>query len=258
MDIDRIKEQTATKKISFFQSIDSTNSYLLEHGECGEICISDQQTTGRGRRGNTWVSPDSGNLYFSLCWCFDETPEFWSLLGLVVGIAIAETLEDVGLKDHGIKWPNDIFWHQCKMGGILLETINQTGKVVIGIGLNLKLSDQDQIQINQAAVSLDKAMQGKTFVKDELIIILINKLYSHLEDFKKLKISDFKHKWNNWDILLGKSVNIEHQGKNLSGKITGIDSQGRLGFIEDGNDIEIFFSSADIKLKTLNKTLNNA
>ena len=140
MNIDRIKQETDTKKISYFQSIDSTNSYLLKHGECGEICISESQSAGRGSRGNTWVSPESGSLYFSLCWCVDEIPETWSLLGLLVGIAIAETLEDIGLKGHGIKWPNDIFWRQQKMGGILVETVNQTGKLVIGIGLNLKLA----------------------------------------------------------------------------------------------------------------------
>jgi len=254
MNIDRIKRKTAKNKISFFQTIDSTNSYLLEHGECGEICISNEQSAGRGRRGNAWVSPDSGNLYFSLCWCFDKTPKFWSLLGLVVGIAIAETLEDIGLNGHGIKWPNDIFWQQRKMGGILLETINQTGKVVIGIGLNLQLSKKQQMQIDQAVVSLDKAMQGQSFSKEDLVIVLINKLHYHLENFKSLNIKSFIASWNHWDILLGKTVNILHHGNQINGQITGIDSQGRLGFIEAGSHKEIYFTSADIKLKALNKT----
>ncbi|HIP95087.1 MAG TPA: biotin--[acetyl-CoA-carboxylase] ligase [Leucothrix sp.] len=254
MNIDRIKQKTATKKISYFYSIDSTNSYLLEHGECGEICISDSQSAGRGRRGNTWVSPDTGNVYFSLCWCFDKIPEFWSLLGLVVGIAIAETLEDIGLKDHGIKWPNDIFWQQRKMGGILIETVNQTGKVVIGIGLNLKISKADQVQIDQDVISIEKAMQGKPFLRDDLIISLIGKLYYHLDEFTKLNINSFMNSWHHWDILYGETVSIIHQGNEFTGQVRGIDSQGRLGFVEDSREKEMFFSSADIKLKSLNKT----
>ena len=255
MNIDRIKKQTASNKISYFQTINSTNSYLMAYGECGEICISNEQTAGRGRRGNKWISPDSGNLYFSLCWCFDELPEFWSLLGLLVGIAVAEALEELGLKDHGIKWPNDIFWKRRKMGGILIETINQTGKVVIGIGLNLKISKSDQAKIDQPVVSLNKAMQGTTFIKDDLIILLINKLHYHLTQFNNLNIKAFISSWNHWDILYGETVSIIHQGKELTGQIAGIDAQGRLGFIENStNNQKHFFTSAEIKLKGLNKT----
>ncbi len=253
MNIDRIKQETATKKISYFQSIDSTNSYLLKHGECGEICISESQSAGRGSRGNTWVSPESGNLYFSLCWCVDEIPETWSLLGLLVAIAIAETLEDIGLKGHGIKWPNDIFWRQQKMGGILVETVNQTGKLVIGIGLNLKLSKQDQAQIDQDVVSLETAMQGQPVFRDDLLIVLINKLSYHLDSFKNLNKDHFINLWNRWDILYGEIVTILHQGHKLTGQISGIDSKGRIGFIDIKTKEELFFSSVDIRLKALNK-----
>jgi len=253
MNIDRIKRKTTISKLSFFQTIHSTNRYLLEHGECKEVCISNQQSAGRGRRGNTWVSPDSGNLYFSLCWCFDSIPQHWSLLGLVVGVAIAETLEVLGLKGHGIKWPNDIFWQQAKMGGILLETTNQNAKVVIGIGLNLHLSQKDILQIDQAAVSLDEAMKEQAFSKNELVITLIKRLCFHLERFKNLNIERFIESWKHWNILAGQTVSIMHQGKKLKGEIIGIDNQGRIGFIEarfhgDKNKA-IFFTSADIKIQ---------
>lgn len=261
MNIDRIKQETQVEKISYFQSIDSTNSYLLEQGECGEICISDTQSAGRGRRGNVWVSPNTGNLYFSLCWCFEKIPEYWSLLGLLVGVVIAETLEDIGLKNHGVKWPNDIFWQQQKMGGILIETLNQSGKVVIGIGLNLEMARTDKEQIDQAVVSLnealaDKGLVNKTFVKDDLIITLINKLYQNLQSFKDLKFDRFISSWNNWDILYNEIVTIKRQGSDggdIIGQVKGIDNLGRLKFKEQDSDNMLFFTSADIKLKSLNK-----
>lgn len=255
MNIDKIERRTKGIKISYFKSLDSTNSYLLENGDCGEVCISDSQSAGRGRRGNTWVSPNSGNLYFSLCWCFKKKPEnyaLWSLLGLLIGIAIAETLEDIGLKGHGIKWPNDIFWQQRKMGGILLESKNQLGRVVIGIGLNLKMSKEDQKQIDQAVVTFEEAF-GKTFSKDELVILLIKKLHQFLKDFDTLEFDHFNEIWNRWDILNGETVSIKHQGEDLLGQAGGIDSFGRLLFTNQKNNEMLSLSSADIKLNSLNK-----
>jgi len=253
MNIEKIKLNTSTENIYYFQSIDSTNSYLLENGRCGDICLSETQIAGRGRRGNAWISPDSENLYFSLCWCCDEMPKYWSLLGLVIGIAVAETLEDIGLKNHGIKWPNDIFWQQHKMGGILIETIDQMKKVVIGIGLNLRLSKESQSKIDQDVIDLKTAMKAKTYSRDDLIITLINKLNHHLKNFENLDIDNFNKSWNHWDILYGEVVNISHRGDELTGQITGIDSQGRLAFRENNSNINLFFSSADIKLRALNK-----
>lgn len=249
MIVERIKKETPVKKISYFQSINSTNSYLLNQGECSEVCISEKQSAGRGRRGNTWISPNSGNLYFSLCWCFEEITKHWSLLGLVIAMAIAEALEDIGIKDHGIKWPNDIFWQQQKMGGILIETLDQSGKVIIGIGLNLNMSKNNKNLIDQAVVDLNEAKQGSAIIKDDLIIILINKLYKSLDLFTKLDYKSFKRSWNRWDILSGKNVYVTLQEKVLQGTVQDIDLEGRLGFIEENTKETLFFSSADIKLK---------
>ena len=254
MNIDHIKQKTSISKISHFSSIDSTNSYLLTHGDCGEVCISDTQSNGRGRRGNVWLSPNSGNLYFSLCWCFEKIPTYWSLLGLFVGVVIAETLESLGLKGHGIKWPNDIFWQQRKMGGILIETVNQSGKVVIGIGLNLKMSQEEQNQIDQAVVTLEEALNGESFVKEDVIIQLIIRLNEKLKIFGALDFKHFTRTWERWDILYDQVVMIKYQGLDLMGQIKGIDSSGRLKFKKEASDEILFLSSAEIILKSLNKT----
>ena len=259
MNIDRIKKQSPARKISYFELIDSTNHYLLTQGDCGEVCISDEQSAGRGRRGNTWVSPNTGNLYFSLCWCFEEKPVHWSLLGLVVGIAIADALEDIGLTGHGIKWPNDIFWQQRKMGGILIEAPDQSGKVVIGIGLNINLPEKIQAQIDQDVTTLTEALSNgalshgvlpaSAFSRDDLLISLVKHLYQELTAFENLNFDDFIQKWGGWDILRGKTVSINHQGENIIGEVTGIDTSGRLEFKKSASGEVFYFSSAEIKLK---------
>ena len=253
LDIAQIEASLSRGKISYFETIDSTNNYLLANGECRDICISEMQNAGRGRRGNHWVSPPSGNIYFSQCWCFDSISEYWSLLGLITGIAIAAALEDIGLTGHGVKWPNDIFWQDQKLGGILLETLNQSGKIVIGIGLNVNMPSTVNSQIDQPFISLSKAMQGKPFSREELVIALINRLQQQLIHFTHFDYECFIESWKKWDILLGKAVSFYHQGALIAGTVVEINKQGLLGILTADGKVS-FFSSADIRL---NKSFGN-
>lgn len=233
--------------INCFESIDSTNAWLLENGKDGDFCLSETQTAGRGRQNNPWVSPNSGNIYLSYCCYFDKSIEHRSLLGLVVGITIAESLEEIGLSGHGIKWPNDIFWNSKKLGGILIQTADNYEKFVIGIGLNISLPKESHSEITQAAVSLEEALKGKSFDREEVAIQLIQNLLSYSEIFPKLPFQAFLKSWNRWDILRDQEVSFQHQNKVISGKVNDIDKHGRIGILlESGTE---YFSAADIKLK---------
>ncbi|MGK0269782.1 MAG: BirA family biotin operon repressor/biotin-[acetyl-CoA-carboxylase] ligase [Cocleimonas sp.] len=238
---------TYNSKISCFDSIDSTNAWLIENGKDGDFCLSETQTAGRGRRDNQWVSPNSGNIYLSYCCYFDNAIEHQSLLGLVAGIAIAEALQEIGLSGHGIKWPNDIFWNGKKLGGILIQTADNYQKFVIGIGLNISLPEESRSEITQAAVSLEDALKGKNFYRETVVINLIQRLLTHTEMFAQLPFQAFKQSWNRWDILHGQDVSFQHQNKEISGTVDGIDKHGRIGvLLESGIE---YFSAADIKLK---------
>ncbi|MEE9310522.1 MAG: biotin--[acetyl-CoA-carboxylase] ligase [Cocleimonas sp.] len=246
LNIDWIKASVDCGKIHYFESVNSTNSWLLKQGSCGDICISEKQTTGRGRRGNNWVSPE-GNIYFSLNWCFDEIVEHWSLLGLVSGIAIAEALSDIGLEDHGVKWPNDIYWHKKKLGGILLETVDQSGEIIIGIGLNINIPDNVKQGIDQPITTLSEALKSEEISRDQLISRLIIRLQKNLKNFNQLNFDQFKQSWQNWDILQGQEVSFNHQGLDVTGHVVDIDKHGRLGVLKLSGE-RCFYSSADIKL----------
>ena len=246
--VQQLSRDSQGTKISFFESINSTNAWLLENGQCGDICLSEMQTAGRGRRDNNWVSPGSGNIYLSYCCCFDDSVKHRSLLGLVTGIAIAEALADIGLSGHGIKWPNDIFWGNKKLGGVLIQTSNQSDKFIIGIGLNLSLPNSCYNEITQAAVSLEDAMQGELFSRDDLLIQLIRQLTLQLNKFEQITFNDFKHSWNKWDILRGKHVSFQHHNSLITGKVEELDTHGRLG-IANATGVLEYFSSAEIKLQ---------
>ena len=255
LNINEIETHLLLGKISYFNSIDSTNHWLLKNGQHADICISEKQTSGKGRRGKQWVSPDSGNIYFSLCWQFNEPLKHTSLLGLEIGIAIAESLKKVGLNNHGIKWPNDILWQQKKLGGILLETTNQSGSIVIGIGLNIELPNELRKAIDQPNISISEIMPIEEGFREQLLITLIQQLHQQLSAFPARTFFDFIKSWNKWDILQNQEVSFTHQNELIIGKVTGLDRHGRIGVVS--NETINYFSSADIKIRKHHECIAN-
>lgn len=123
----------------------STNSYLQtlcakEKVEELTTVIADFQTSGRGQRGNSWESAPGKNLLFS----FVLFPEFLEarrqfLISQIVSLAIKEELDNYA-SDISIKWPNDIYWKDKKICGMLIEN-DLMGKnicqSIAGIGINI-------------------------------------------------------------------------------------------------------------------------
>lgn len=123
----------------------STNSYLQtfcakEKTEEFTTVAADYQTSGRGQRGNSWESEPHKNLLFS----FVLFPEFLEarrqfLISQIVSLAIKEEL-DTYTDDVSIKWPNDIYWKDKKICGILIEndlTGTHIARSILGIGINI-------------------------------------------------------------------------------------------------------------------------
>lgn len=192
--------------VEVHESVDSTNNYLLNL-----ICnsqdqlpktavLAEMQTAGKGRLGRTWVSPP-GNIYLSLYWPFTCGLEQLYGLSLVAGIAIGRVLRANGLQDVYLKWPNDIFWQDRKMGGILIETkASKTGQVdcVIGIGLNMQSMEAYCAQINQKFVDLASALQHNLH-RNKLIAQLLLELSTVINDFTKHGFDRFTEEWHTWD-----------------------------------------------------------
>lgn len=127
----------------FIDTIDSTNLFAKNLPELGknQIVITNDQTAGRGRKQNTWSSPEAGTALLS-SWVFDIdfTPQ--PILSPLVGLSIFEALHEIsgfGATDISVKAPNDILIKQKKVAGILTEIQSQGDKnrVIIGIGMNV-------------------------------------------------------------------------------------------------------------------------
>jgi BirA family biotin operon repressor/biotin-[acetyl-CoA-carboxylase] ligase len=254
--------QAGLRGIHIFPQLDSTNRWCLQEGQCGDVCLAEQQTAGRGRRGRNWESPAGVNLYLSLRWCFPHVPQHLSMLGLVVGLAVAEALETCGIRGHGLKWPNDIVFPAPlagegsgmggiiaikKLGGILLEAVGSLEQVVIGIGLNVNIPALAATAIDQPWTSLLEAT-GHVQSRNWLVAAILQRLVARLQAFPQLDMAQFQQDWQRWDILAQRQVRVLSGAETLDGLACGVDTHGQLrvrltdGFIKA-------FSSADVSVR---------
>lgn len=124
--------------VEVLPTIDSTNTELMRRARQGQadpvLLVALEQTAGRGRRGRGWVSEPGASLTFSLG--LPLRPASWSGLSLAVGVSLAESLHP----EVRLKWPNDLWWQDRKLGGILVETANVGTErlAIIGVGLNVE------------------------------------------------------------------------------------------------------------------------
>lgn len=127
--------------VEVLPEVDSTNSELMRRARAGRnepvLLVAEQQTAGRGRLGRGWSSAAGASLTFSLG--LPLAPQDWSGLSLAVGVSIAESLHPA----IQLKWPNDLWVQDRKLGGILIETASfgeaaaLRRYAVIGIGINV-------------------------------------------------------------------------------------------------------------------------
>lgn len=123
----------------------STNSYLAQlckEGKAQEFhtVITDNQTAGRGQRGNSWESESGKNLTFSMVLyptALEAKNQFY--LSMTIAASVIHTLGSY-TNGFSIKWPNDIYWKDRKIGGILIENELEgpyLSQCIVGIGLNV-------------------------------------------------------------------------------------------------------------------------
>jgi BirA family biotin operon repressor/biotin-[acetyl-CoA-carboxylase] ligase len=213
--------------------LDSTNTYLSGKAASlpsGYACLAEYQSSGRGRRGRSWVSPYAASVYLSLLWRFSISPAVLSGLGLVSGVAVARALRQAGLQDIGLKWPNDVIWHGRKLAGTLLEMTGESYGpicVVIGIGLNVRMPATAGTQIDQAWVDVETAL-GKNMSRNILAGLLLHHLLLALQQFQAKGLAPFIQDWQQWDIVTGKTIRLQLPNETLTGIAKGIDHNGAL------------------------------
>ncbi|MBR9876591.1 MAG: bifunctional biotin--[acetyl-CoA-carboxylase] ligase/biotin operon repressor BirA [Vibrionaceae bacterium] len=231
-------------KLELIPVIDSTNQYLLEQvneSEKGRVCVAEYQASGRGRRGRKWISPFGSNLYLSMYWRLDAGMAAAMGLSLVIGIAAVEALEEMGIQGVKLKWPNDLYYQDKKLAGILVEMSGQAGgaaNLVIGMGLNIGMPDK-QPDIDQPWTTLNQVCADLSLDRTQLALTLIEHWKTILVDYEMMGLAGFVDRWNRLDNFIGRPVKLLMGSREVKGIVQGIDQQGGV-VLETDNGLETY------------------
>jgi BirA family biotin operon repressor/biotin-[acetyl-CoA-carboxylase] ligase len=248
LDVDII-EQSLTPaivggQVLVYKSTSSTNDVAWEYSRNaandGLVVFAETQSSGRGRRGNKWLSADSQSILCSiLLMDFPVQPE---LMTTVSAIAVAEAVIETCAVDARLKWPNDVMINGKKVAGILLESRPAAGanNYVIGIGLNVHQPKEffDSTELLMPATSLDIAT-GNTINRNQLAAAVLNSFNRWLEIAKSnpKKIAD---RWSNLSTQLGTHVTLEYNQQRFSGNCIGVDPAAGLILQLDNGGVRMF------------------
>ena len=161
------------KKI-YKESINSTNTFLLELNEPNTICYSFNQTNGRGRFDNKWELEKNLDIAFSISLYKPNINYSIAELNLRIITCLIELLNNYNLNAK-YKIPNDIFINKNKICGVLIENNANQNQIVVGIGINVNSINKNKIN----KTSIYQETQKKTNLKD-FIEVLIKKLTNNL------------------------------------------------------------------------------
>lgn len=243
-------------ELEVHDSINSTNSHLVEKShltkQTGVVCFAEYQTAGRGRRGREWVSPFGSNLYLSILWQFQNGPASINGLSLAVGVAVIRALNECGIDGVGLKWPNDIFWQEKKLAGILIEVAGENNgpcSAVVGLGLNFYIPQEKATAITQDWVDLKQILVDDSInIRNKLAASLLNQLLPMIANFEQDTLQSYIDEWRDYDCMKGKDVQI-FMGQNIfSGVVAGVDEQGLL-LLEDGQGQVKKFASGEVSFR---------
>ncbi len=215
--------------------IDSTNSELMRRGRADRpapvLLVAERQTAGRGRLGRPWHSAqqqrEPASLTFSLG--LPLAPRDWSGLSLAVGVSVAESLDAQGAARLALKWPNDLWIDDCKLGGILIETALAQGDatdagprwLVIGIGLNIGPRAQEGLRTAPAWVQ--QWRPGAT--PPEVLQALVAPLVRDVLVFGRQGFVPFAGRFAARDALRGREVELSD---GTAGRCEGVGWGGEL------------------------------
>ena len=224
--------------VEILPEIDSTNSELMRRAKAGQtdpiLLVAQRQTAGRGRLGRQWLSDDNSGpttLCFSLG--LPLAPVDWSGLSLVVGVAVAQSLHP----DIRLKWPNDLWYQDRKMAGILTETASLPTVeavaalpagcrfAVVGIGINIRLpaADADTKALRTPPSGLNELLPG--IDAPAALQRVAASLVAHVLRFEREGFAAFQARFQALDVLRGRAVSVSD---GLQGTAQGVDASGAL------------------------------
>ena len=164
--VNAMHEHVPAFRVEWIDEIGSTNTGIAERLlaepdlPAGHVLAARRQTAGRGRSQRVWLAPPDVNLTFSVLLRPGVEPLHMVSLPIAAALAVSDALAPHGVTAR-LKWPNDVQVGGRKIAGMLLD-VAAGGSAILGIGLNVNMSDADVARIDQPATSM-RMEAGRTF-----------------------------------------------------------------------------------------------
>lgn len=226
--------------VEVLPEIDSSNSELMRRARAGQheatLLVAERQTAGRGRQGRVWQSQPGDSLTFSIS--LSLAPKDWSGLSLAVGLSLAESLHP-GV---GLKWPNDLWFQDRKLGGILVEAASMGGRsqVVVGVGLNIRPRPADGLNTPPAA--LTELLPDLT--APACLARVAAPLIQTLLAFEREGFAPLQTRFESRDVLQGRRT---HTSDGQIGVALGVSASGALRLQTDAGVQEIHSAEVSVR-----------
>ena len=226
--------------VEILPEVDSTNTELMRRARAGQteptLLVAERQTAGRGRMGRVWQSQPGDSLTFSLS--LPIAPQDWSGLSLAVGLSLAESLHPAV----GLKWPNDLWVQERKLGGILVEASSMGGRsqVVIGVGLNIRPRPAEDMNTPPAALT--------EWLPDisapSALALVAAPLIQTVLAFEQSGFGPLQARFEARDVLKGRRV---HTSDGMHGTSLGVSASGALRLQTDAGVLDIHSSEVSVR-----------
>jgi BirA family transcriptional regulator, biotin operon repressor / biotin---[acetyl-CoA-carboxylase] ligase len=222
---------------------------LAQHESiAGSLWLAEVQLQGRGRRGRTWFSPFGSNLALSAGFALARPVASLGGASLVVGLAVADALEGLGVQDLSLKWPNDVLVGGAKLGGILIEltAAGATGvQLVVGIGLNVAMPEHVRANLPDQVADLRAA--GHPSSRNVIAGKVASNVVQFLAHFEEQGFAPFVDAFNSRHYFHGQQVTILQGEDSAVGRVAGVSVRGGLLLQMDHETLE--FHGGEVSMR---------
>lgn len=235
---------TSAFKFIHFDEIESTNKKMQDDANEGSsilnhVYYSDFQTSGRGTASNTWHSEQKKNVLFSVAIKPENlVPAQQFMLTKAISLALLDACSlYLNADDLKIKWPNDIYFKNSKLAGILISNTinsNEFEFSIIGVGLNVNQLSFPQEIPNPVSLAQITGNQYDTLEIMNNILLAINDRLIQLKDFELHHFISFEYLSNLFQLELWEDYRIENNIQKA--RILGVNNYGQL-ILEGANGI---------------------
>ena len=245
----KLRTSSFGRRLTLLDVVDSTQNelrLLAERGaEEGTLVIAEQQTSGRGRMGRSWVSPAGKGIWMSLLLRppvpLPLTPQLTLLAAVALSRAISQQLPALEI---GIKWPNDLLVDGKKISGILLESAAEDERlnyIIVGMGISANLEAEDYSEeLLSKAISL-KMASGQTVDRSGLIAAVLEQFEQLYKLYLEQGFGPIRTLWEARSVTLGKRTELYTPQGTVVGVPLGLDDMGGLRIeLPDGSARTIY------------------